>query len=251
SKLNIEKGERVVGTLQMAGTEIMRLAQMNSMEVQVDVSENDVLRLNVGNPAEIEVDAYVGRKFKGVVSEIANSASNIGSMSGGVATNLSTDQVTNFVVKIRIDPKSYSDLITATRPVPFRPGMSASVDITTNVINSTLCVPIQAVTTRDGSETTDDSKKKKKDDEDKLMSEEEKKLQEAKKREIKEVVFVKSADTVRLAEVKTGIQDDSYIQILSGLNKGETVVIGPYNTVARKLKSGDKVVLKTDDKKKE
>ncbi len=122
SKLNVERGERVVGTLQMAGTEMMRIANLRSMEVQVDVSENDILKVSVGDETDIEVDAYLGRKFKGKVSEIANSATNSGT---GVALN--TDQVTNFVVKIRVDANSYTDLVKDGRRYPFRPGMSASV----------------------------------------------------------------------------------------------------------------------------
>ena len=146
SKLTIEKGERVVGTAQMSGTEIMRIANLSAMEVQIDVSENDILRLSVGNEVDIEVDAFAGRKFKGRVSEVANTASNAFTAAGAV--NLTTDQVTNFVVKVRIDPASYADLMRGGRP-PFRPGMSASVDIHTNTVNDALSVPIQAVTTRD------------------------------------------------------------------------------------------------------
>lgn len=249
SKMNIEKGERVVGTLQMAGTELMRIAQMNTMEVQVDVSENDILRLKVGNPASIEVDAYSGRKFAGVVTEISNSASNVGSMLGGVATNLSTDQVTNFVVKVRIDPNSYSDLMIENRKYPFLPGMSASVDITTNTIEKTLSVPIQSVTTRDGTEEKGSNGKPTETNDDVLKTDLEKKLESgAKTADLKEVVFVMSGDTVKMVEVKTGIQDDEFIQVLSGVKEGEKVITGPYNTVARKLNSGDSVKLKKEDK---
>jgi len=147
SKLNIEKGERVVGTLQMTGTEMMRIANLHSMEVQVEVSENDILKVSINDEADVEVDAYLGRKFQGKVTEIANSASNVSSAVAGGALN--TDQVTNFVVKIRIDPTSYADLQTKGKQYPFRPGMSASVDIYTNQAESTLSVPLIAVTVRE------------------------------------------------------------------------------------------------------
>jgi HlyD family secretion protein len=239
SKLNVEKGERVVGTLQMAGTEMMRIANMRSMEVQVDVSENDILKVSVGDDADIEVDAYLGRKFKGKVTEIANSASNVGTI-----TSLNSDQVTNFVVKIRVDPVSYADLLKDGRRYPFRPGMSASVDVFTHTADNTLSVPLIAVTARE--EGADDKKKDKKaEEEDTNQAQKEKK---EKKDLIKEIVFVVSNDTVGIREVKTGIQDNDHIEILSGLQEGETVVTGPYSAVARKLKGGSRI--KIIDKKK-
>lgn len=239
SKLNVEKGERVVGTLQMAGTEMMRIANMRSMEVQVDVSENDILKVSVGDEADIEVDAYLGRKFKGKVTEIANSASNVGTI-----TSLNSDQVTNFVVKIRVDPVSYADLLKDGRRYPFRPGMSASVDVFTHTADNTLSVPLIAVTARE--EGADDKKKiKKTEDVDPNQAQKDKK---DKKDLIKEIVFVVSNDTVGIREVKTGIQDNDHIEILSGLQEGETVVTGPYSAVARKLKGGSRI--KIIDKKK-
>jgi HlyD family secretion protein len=240
SKLNVEKGERVVGTLQMAGTEMMRVANLRSMEVQVDVSENDILKVSLNDEADIEVDAYLGRKFKGKVTEIANSASNVGSV-GGVSLN--TDQVTNFVVKIRIDPASYADLLNDGRRYPFRPGMSASVDVFTHTAEGTLSVPIISVTAREDEE--EDDKKKKDDDDTPAAKEVSKKETDI----IKEIVFVVSGDTVGIREVKTGIQDNDYIEILSGLQEGEMVVTGPYSAIARKLKGGSKITVK--DKKKE
>lgn len=237
SKLNVEKGERVVGTLQMAGTEMMRIANLRSMEVQVDVSENDILKVSLNDEVDIEVDAYLGRKFKGKVSEIANSASNVGTS----AASLNTDQVTNFVVKIRVDPASYTDLLEDGRRYPFRPGMSASVDVFTHTSEGTLSVPIISVTARDD----DDKEDKKKDEEEKQDEEKEKKKTND---VIKEIVFVVSGDTVGVREVKTGIQDNDYIEILSGLQEGETVVTGPYSAVARKLKGGSRI--HTADKKK-
>ncbi len=221
SVLNVEKGERVVGTAQMAGTELMRIANLNSMEVQVDVSENDVLRVSLEDETEIEVDAYLDRKFRGKVTEIANSASN--SASG----TLTTDQVTNFVVKIRIDPESYKELIKPGKSHPFRPGMSASVEINTNTEKDVLTVPIQSVTTR---EIDADKKKKKNADDD----------------NVKEVVFVTSAGSSEMVVVTTGIQDDNYIQILTGLEDGDEIITGPYSAVAKKLENG-KVIQVVDE----
>lgn len=230
SKKTIEKGERVVGTAQMSGTEIMRVANLNAMEVQVDVSENDILRVAVGNDVDIEVDAFPGRKFKGRVSEVANTASNAFTATG--AANLTTDQVTNFVVKVRIDPSSYADLMRGGRP-PFRPGMSASIDIHTNTVKDVVSIPIPSVTTRD--ENAD--LKKAKAEENKTAPAN----QKDSKAPVKEVVFVVVGDTVKMVEVKTGIQDNQHIQILSGLNGDEEVVAAPYSLISRKLKSGMKV----------
>ncbi|MEL6986683.1 MAG: efflux RND transporter periplasmic adaptor subunit [Bacteroidota bacterium] len=223
SQLNVEKGERVVGTMQMAGTEMLRIANLNAMEAQVDVSENDILRVKLGDTATVEVDAYLDRKFKGVVSEIANSASNQGA--------LTSDQVTNFVVKIQIDPNSYADLVQNTQRYAFRPGMSASVDINTKTERDVISVPIQAVTTR----PKDDSK----DDED---------LEEE---DLIEVVFVTDADSVRMVEVKTGIQDDDYIHIKNGLDPDVEIVTGPYSIVSKKLKEGETITRKDENKDKD
>ena len=241
SKLNVEKGERVVGTLQMTGTEMMRIANLRSMEVQVDVSENDILKVSVGDETDVEVDAYLGRKFKGKVTEIANSASNV-----GTGATLNTDQVTNFVVKIRVDANSYTDLV-KDRQYPFRPGMSASVDIYTNTADSTLCVPLIAVTARD--ENADKKKETKETEANPQKEEKENDLDN-----IKEIVFVVVGDTVAMREVKTGIQDNDYIQVLNGLQEGDKVVTGPYAAIARKLKGGTRIVVvdkkgKTSDAK--
>ncbi|NND32371.1 MAG: biotin/lipoyl-binding protein [Saprospiraceae bacterium] len=216
SKLDIEEGERVVGTIQMTGTEMMRIANLSIMEVQVDVSENDILKVTIGDTAEIEVDAYLDRKFGGAVTEIANSASLV-----GTAAALTTDQVTNFVVKIRMDPTTYQDLITVEKPFPFRPGMSATVEINTHTERDVLAVPILAVTTRDI------NKSKNKDDNDDLEE------------DLREVVFVCQVDTLQMVRVETGIQDDSHIQILNGLSKDQEVASGPYSVVTRKLEQGD------------
>jgi len=226
SSLSVEQGERVVGTIQMTGTEMMRIANLNSMEVQVDVSENDILRVNLEDKVDIEVDAYLDQKFKGVVTEIANSASNISSASA----SLNSDQVTNFIVKVRIDPSSYKSMLTGGRKYAFRPGMSASVDIYTNEEKDIVTLPIQCVTVR---EKDKDEDKKDDDEEEELI----------------EVVFVMSADTVKMVEVETGIQDDEYIQVISGVDVDEEVVTGPYSAVSKKLKDGKTVRLKEDKKK--
>jgi HlyD family secretion protein len=240
SKLNVEKGERVVGTLQMTGTEMMRIANLRSMEVQVDVSENDILKVTVGDEADVEVDAYLGRKFKGKVTEIANSASNV-----GTTTSLNSDQVTNFVVKIRIDPSSYLDLLKDGRRYPFRPGMSASVDVFTQTADNTITVPLIAVTARE--DKKDDKKVQDQDEEESVVNNAQKE-KEKKDDLIKEIVFVIVGDTVAVKEVKTGIQDNDHIEILSGIAEGDMVISGPYSAIARKLKSGSKIKLM--DKKK-
>ena len=226
SSLSVEQGERVVGTIQMAGTEMMRIANLSAMEVQVDVSENDILRVSLNDKVDIEVDAYLDRKFSGHVTEIANSASNIGG-----AASLNTDQVTNFVVKVRVDSESYKDLLGPNKRSPFRPGMSASVDIKTETMDDVLAIPIQAVTVREKEDDKDNKKKKAAND------------------ELEEVVFVMEADTVRMVNVTTGIQDDEYILVTSGLEKGEVVVTGPYSAISKKLDQGDAVIVKEEKEK--
>lgn len=226
SSLSVEQGERVVGTIQMAGTEMMRIANLSAMEVQVDVSENDILRVSLNDKVDIEVDAYLDRKFSGYVTEIANSASNIGG-----AASLNTDQVTNFVVKVRVDSKSYKDLLGPNKRYPFRPGMSASVDIRTETMDNVLAIPIQAVTVREKEDDKDNKNKKAADD------------------ELEEVVFVMEADTVRMVNVTTGIQDDEYILVTSGLEKGEVIITGPYSAISKKLDQGDAVRVKEEKEK--
>jgi len=229
SSLSVEKGERVVGTIQMTGTEMMRIANLNSMEVQVDVSENDIIRVSMDDVVDIEVDAYLDKTFKGVVSEIANSASNAGN-----AMALNTDQVTNFVVKIRMQSESYSQLVSSDAQYPFRPGMSAAVDIYTDQAEEVVSIPIQAVTARE-IEDEDDEKKEATKSSDK---------------EYKEVVFVHRADTVSMIEIKTGIQDDEYIQVLSGIEADDEIVSGPYAAISSKLKDGSEVNIKEEKKDK-
>ena len=220
SSLSVEQGERVVGTMQMSGTEIMRISNLNAMEVQVDVSENDIVKVSMGDTVAIEVDAYIDQKFKGKITAIANSASNLSNALG----NISTDQVTNFPVKIRILADSYKELVNPNRPYPFRPGMSASVDIFTDVATEVISVPIQAVTTR--------------------VKEESK---ESTTEEFDEVVFVFEADTVRAITVTSGIQNDEFIQIKDGLDKNQEIVSGPYSAVSKKLDTGTEARIKEEE----
>ncbi len=245
SLLGVEKGERVVGTIQMTGTEVMRIADLSEMEVQVDVSENDIPRVSLNDLVDIDVDAYLNRKFKGKVTEIAHSASNMQTASMTTTAN----QVTNFVVTISILPESYQDLVTPSKPFPFRPGMSASVEINTNTINDVLSIPIQAVTTR---EFDKDGKPKDRvgDDEEEDDDEEETSSTSPDDEDIREVVFTFDGSTSKIVEVKTGIQDDEFIEVKSGLSSGQEIIIGPYVAISRKLKDGSDVVKKEKKKKK-
>jgi HlyD family secretion protein len=239
SKLSVERGERVVGTEMMAGTEVLRLANLNEMEVSVDVSESDIIRVNIGDTAVVDIDAYLNRTFRGVVTSIANSANSS-------VTGMSTDQVTNFAVKIRILRESYADLIPADKPnySPFRPGMSATVEIQTRKVIGVTAVPIQAVTTRDTVLRASSKEVKGKDDAEETENESQaKEVKSAVSGDapVQEIVFVLKDGTVNIRTVKTGIQDNTFIQILEGLEKGEEVVTGPYNAISRLLKDGDKV----------
>lgn len=225
SKLDTELGERVVGTQQMTGTEILRVANLNNMEVEVDVNENDIVKVQIGNEAEIEVDAYQKRKFKGTVTSISNSAA-----------TTTADQVTNFKVKVRILKESYEDMLQG-KPAnfsPFRPGMTATVDIITTRKANIIAVPISAVVVKIDTTAT-------KKDPVKELEEKEKEKEGGKKKERFECVFVKNGDKAELRVIKTGIQDDTNIEVLSGLKSGDVVITGPYNTVTNDLTSGDKV----------
>ena len=237
SLLNIELGERVLGTQQMTGTEILRIANLNNMEVEVDVNENDIVKVNIGDSAKIEVDAYMKREFKGIVTSISNSAS----------AALTADQVTNFKVKVRILKESYQDLLEG-KPdnySPFRPGMTATVDVITKRKESIIAVPISAVVIKDNTTSV------KKDIVAELEKEDQKNKGTAPKSDKKyECVFVKVGDKAKLRVVKTGIQDDTNIEIISGLKPGEEIIIGPYTTVSKDLSSNDKVKVETDKDKK-
>ncbi|RLD86640.1 MAG: efflux transporter periplasmic adaptor subunit, partial [Bacteroidetes bacterium] len=239
SRLNVEVGERVLGTIQMAGTELLRIANLNLMEVKVDVNENDIVRVENGDTAIIEVDAYLGKIFKGIVTEIANSASVAGS---------GTDQVTNFEVKVLILKDSYAELIPADKKnfYPFRPGMSATADIQTNTKYNVLSIPIQAVTTRKDTTGTTVKKESGLQKEEELDKEEQKTAKKDEKPLI--VVFEYNDGKAILREVETGIQDDNYIEIISGLTDSADVITAPYSTISKKLKK-DMLVEKVDKEK--
>ena len=224
SMLSVELGERVVGTAQMTGTEMLRVANLQVMEVLVEVNENDIVRVKLGDTALIEVDAYMDEKFKGVVTEIANSANVQGA---------SADQVTNFEVKVRILPQSYAELAVGDKS-PFRPGMTATVDIQTKRVSNVLAVPIRAVTVRSDTSTNAKSYRRKKDDEEQTEETDEE----------FEVVFIANDGKADLKVVKTGVQDDKMIEILSGLTGNEEIVIGPYDVVSKKIKNGSPISLK-------
>ena len=214
SKLSVELGERVVGTMQMTGTEIMRVANLHNMEVEVDVNENDIVKISVGDSVNVEVDAYLKRVFKGTVTNIANTAN----------ATTSADQVTNFKVKIHIEEASYKDL-SESKPVgysPFRPGMTATVDIITQTKKDAVAVPISAIIV-----------KKKSEIDPKTPKEEADKKQEA--------VFVLKDGKAELRAVTTGIQDNVNIEILSGVAKDEIIITGPYNVISKTLKNNEKV----------
>lgn len=231
SKLNVEVGERVLGTIQMSGTELLRIADLDKMEVQVDVNENDIVRVEKNDTAIIEVDAYLGQKFKGVVTEIANSAS---------VTGTGTDEVTNFEVKILILKDSYADLIPKDKPnyYPFRPGMSATADIQTNTKYNVLSVPIQSITTRTDSTGVAKEKKEGMQSDEEVSEEENKKKEEKTKVEEKpiEVVFTLDKGKAIMKKVETGIQDDNYIEIISGITDSTEVITAPYSVISKRLK---------------
>lgn len=233
SMLNVELGERVLGTQQMTGTEILRVANLNNMEVEVDVNENDIVKIKVGDEANVEVDAYLKKQFKGTVTSISNSASSA----------LTADQVTNFKVKVRILKESYQDLLEGKPDTysPFRPGMTATVDIITETKSNVLSVPISSVVIKsDTAAVKDIVVVDPKDEQKGAAPKSDKKF---------ECVFVKVGDKAKIRVIKTGIQDDTNIEVLTGLKKGDVVITGPYSTVTKDLNSGDKVMLKTDKDK--
>lgn len=212
SSLSKKTGERVVGTNMMDGTEIMRIADLSKMEVSVNVNENDIVRLSLNDTAIIEVDAFMGKPFLGIVTRLANSAT---------VQGITTDQVTNFDVRIRILPSSYKELVNDTSiSSPFRPGMSATADITTQTVKNAVTVPIQAVTTRE--DTTQ-------------------KEVPLEKNKMKECVFISSEGKAKLVYVQTGIQDNKFIQVTSGLKEGEEVITGPFSIVSKLINHNDKI----------
>ncbi|MCP9769200.1 HlyD family efflux transporter periplasmic adaptor subunit [Lacihabitans sp. LS3-19] len=244
SKLAVELGERVVGTSQMTGTEMLRIANLNNMEVRVNVNENDIIRVSKGDTVIVDVDAYSSsnKKFRGIVSQVANTANGAGGSLTGSSSN-STESVTEFEVRIKILPSSYSDLINISegKKYPFKPGMTATVDIVTSTKPGVLSVPISAVTTR-----VEGKDKKDKKEEDGMglgaVAEE----SEIKKDKPKEIVFVNDKGIAKKREVKTGITDTSagMIEVVSGLKDGEEIISGPFLEVSKKLNDGDKVALK-------
>jgi len=205
------------------------------MEVEVDVNENDIVKIKVGDEAKVEVDAYLKKQFKGIVTSISNSAS----------SSLTADQVTNFKVKVRILKESYQDLLEG-KPAaysPFRPGMTATVDIITKTKKNVLSVPISSVVVKSDTAAVKEIKvEDPKSEEKKVMPKSDKKF---------ECVFVKVGDKAKIRIIKTGIQDDTNIEVLTGLKKGDVVITGPYTTVSKELNSGDKVILKTEKDKEE
>lgn len=238
SSLSVKKGERVSGNSFTVGTEMMRVAEMDVMEVRVDVGENDIVKVYVGDSADIEVEAYNNRKFKGVVTQIASSTK---------TTQTSSGDVTNYEVRIRIDASSYSDLVDPSKPkkFPFRPGMNASADIKTKKKDNVVSVPIASVAARvKGSDKSvaDEKKEKEKskdDNTDVNISGD----------ALEEVVFVIKKDgTVEKRTVTTGIQDMNYIEITSGLKEGEQIVTAPFDAVNKTMKSGDKIIVVSKDK---
>lgn len=235
SKLDVELGERVVGTAQMAGTEMLRIADLTKMEARVDVNENDIIRVSLRDTAEIDVDSYThtGKKFKGIVTNIANTAND----------KTSPDAVTEFEVRIRILNSSYKDLVEEQGTVsPFRPGMTASVDITTEVKNNILTIPLASVTTRNPNDKKKEGEENEEEQEEDAASEESENTN--KKDETVEVVFLFDEGKANMVEVETGISDFEYIEILSGVEMGQKVIKGPFIAVSKRLKDGDLVVAK-------
>jgi HlyD family secretion protein len=232
--LQVEEGETVLGTIQMSGTEVMRVSDLSLMEVDVDVNESDIVRVNFGDTADVEVDAYQGKKFIGLVTEIANAATN----STGMMT---TDQVTNFSVKIRILPTSYQDILDGHEGMisPFRTGMSATVDIRTARKDDVLAIPIEAVTTRTDTITAGSFREK--------MDRRRKARENNEEMEPLECVFVLNGEEAELRVVEVGIQDNRYIEILSGLKESEKIIVGPYATVSRELENGTEVKVEEEE----
>jgi HlyD family secretion protein len=246
SLLNVKAGERVVGNSIMAGTEMMRIADMSMMEVQVDVGENDIPKVKLYDSALVEIDAFNNRKFKGVVTQIAssNTTASLTSSTGGSSSN----DVTNYKVHIRLLPESYKDLFDPERPkyFPFRPGMNASADIQTRTKANVLSIAINAVTTREKGTDNVASDKKDEKAQDQGLQEPEKASANA---DLDEVVFVLKPDgTVKKIVVKTGIQDINNIEVTNGLKAGDEIVVAPYNVISKSLKDGMKVKVVPKDK---
>lgn len=233
SSLKVKKGERVAGNSFNVGTEMMTVADMSVLEVRVDVGENDIVKISIGDSADVEVDAYNNRKFKGVVTKIASSTK------GGAALATSND-VTNYEVRIRLDKSSYEDL--AKLPFPFRPGMNATADIRTKVVQDVLAVPITAVNARVKGSDMSMADKKKEESEAKGEEANAATTTDAATDELEEIVFILQKDgTAKKVVVRSGVQDINYIEILSGLKVGDQVITAPYSAISKTLKDGAKV----------
>lgn len=246
SLLSIKKGERVVGNSMMAGTEMMRVADMSKIETIVDVGENDIPKVALGDSAIVSVDAYTNRKFRGIVTQIASSVS---TSTGTSTTTVSTNDVTNYKVHIRLSPDSYKDLIDPAKPkhFPFRPGMSASADIQTRTHVNVLSVPINAVGVRE--KNTDNAVLSNADDANGDNSNTHPQANPTGSDDLDEVVFlVEKGDTVRKVKVRTDIQDINYIEIVGGVKEGDEVITGPYSVVSKTLKSGQRIKVVPKDK---
>lgn len=240
SLMNVKKGERVVGNSMMAGTEMMRIADMSIIEVRVDVGENDIPKVKLGDSALVEVDAYNNRKFKGIVTKIASSSTS------SAQAAITANDVTNFKVHIRLIQDSYKDLLNPGRPksFPFRPGMNASADIQTTTKANVLSVAINAVTTRE--KDSDNLANKKEEKKEEGIQESEKATLSS---DLDEVVFVLQAGgTVKKVKVKTGVQDINNIEVTEGLKSGDEVITSPYNVISKTLKDGMKVIVVPKDK---
>jgi len=246
SQLNVEKGERVVGTSQMQGTEMLRIANLSNMECRIEVSENEIVKVNIGDSCDIEVDAYYGDKFKGIVTQISNSTGGASALQGSAV-----DQVTNFEVTVTLLADSYSHL--QDKQFPFRPGMSATVDVITARINDKLAVPVQAVIAKTPlqiAELEKDAKKNSDDDADEEETDTKSRLDgmsNQEKNEKSEYVFVLRNGKTMILPVKSGVQNDKYIIIEEGLTKGDTVITAPYDAISKSLKLEEVVEIVDED----
>jgi HlyD family secretion protein len=243
SSLKIKKGERVAGNNFNVGTEMMTVADMSVLEARVNVGENDIVKVSIGDSADIEVDAYNNRKFKGIVTQIASSTT--------TSTSGTTNDVTNYEVRIRLDPISYRDLIDPSKPkkFPFRPGMNANAEIKTMRKNNVVAVPITAVNARVKGSDKNMEDQKKEAEKNRNQEDPNSETVTVDSDEMEEVVFVLQPDkTVKKVVVRSGIQDINNIEILSGLRGGEEVVTGPYNAISKTLKDGMKVTVVPKDK---
>lgn len=247
SSLTSEVGERVVAQSSFTGTEIMRVADLSNMEVRVKVNENDIVNVKIGDKTVISIDAFPGRKFAGAVYEISSSAQGAGGSGSGSNQVLNTDEVTNFLVKIRITD----------RDLKLRPGMSATVDIETQTVENVVAVPVQSVTVRAAGGKTSEELQKEKAKETREKSGNDldvaNEREEARRNKVKldRVVFIKKGAVVELRKVETGIADNTSIEIKSGVKAGEEIVSGSYAAISRKLKDGAKVQIEKPKKEEE